>query len=62
LLKRYVGHSARLRQATNSGRAEGRWFQTESGKFDGPATESFDGEFETFDVIVGIRYVFGRAK
>jgi opacity protein-like surface antigen len=42
--------------------AEGRWFQTESGKFDGPATESFDGEFETFDVIVGIRYVFGRTN
>jgi opacity protein-like surface antigen len=41
--------------------AEGRWFQTESGEFDGPGSESFDGEFETFDLLVGIRYVFGPA-
>jgi opacity protein-like surface antigen len=41
--------------------AEGRWFQTESGKFDGPGTESFDGEFETFDLLVGVRYVFSPA-
>ena len=41
--------------------AEGRWFQTESGKFDGPASESFDGEFETFDLLVGVRYAFGSA-
>ena len=41
--------------------AEGRWFQTKSGKFDGPGTESFDGEFETFDLLVGMRYVFSPA-
>ncbi len=41
--------------------AEGRWFQTESGEFDGPGSESFDGEFETFDLLVGIRYVFSPA-
>ena len=41
--------------------AEGRWFQTESGKFDGPGSERFDGEFETFDLLVGIRYVFSPA-
>jgi opacity protein-like surface antigen len=41
--------------------AEGRWFQTESGKFDGPGQESFDGEFETFDLLVGMRYVFSPA-
>lgn len=39
--------------------AEGRWFQTESGKFNGPSSENFDGEFETFDLLVGVRYVFG---
>lgn len=38
--------------------AEGRWFQTESGDFDGPQTESFDGKFETFDLLVGMRYDF----
>ena len=38
--------------------AEGRWFQTESGDFDGPQTESFDGEFETFNLLVGMRYDF----
>lgn len=38
--------------------AEGRWFQTESGKFDGPDRESFDGKFETFDLLVGMRYAF----
>jgi opacity protein-like surface antigen len=42
--------------------AEGRWFQTESGKFDGPGGDSFDGEFETFDLLVGLRYVFGPAR
>lgn len=41
--------------------AEGRWFQTESGKFDGPGSENFNGEFETFDLIVGVRYVFSPA-
>lgn len=41
--------------------AEGRWFQTESGKFDGPGGDNFDGEFETFDLLVGVRYVFGPA-
>lgn len=41
--------------------AEGRWFQTESGKFDGPGSERFDGEFETFDLLVGMRYVFSPA-
>ena len=41
--------------------AEGRWFQTESGEFDGPGSESFDGEFETFDLLVGMRYVFSPA-
>ena len=41
--------------------AEGRWFQTESGNFDGPGRESFDGEFETFDLLVGMRYVFSPA-
>jgi opacity protein-like surface antigen len=41
--------------------AEGRWFQTESGAFDGRSSESFDGEFETFDLLVGIRYVFSPA-
>lgn len=41
--------------------AEGRWFQTESGKFDGPGSERFDGEFETLDLLVGIRYVFSPA-
>ncbi len=38
--------------------AEGRWFQTESGDFDGPDGESFDGKFETFDLLVGMRYAF----
>jgi opacity protein-like surface antigen len=42
--------------------AEGRWFQTESGKFDGPDGESFNGEFETFDLLVGVRYVFSPAR
>ena len=41
--------------------AEGRWFQTESGKFDGPDEESFNGEFETFDLLIGMRYVFSPA-
>ncbi len=39
--------------------AEGRWFGTGPGRYDGPATENFDGEFETFDLLVGLRYVFG---
>ena len=38
---------------------EGRWFQTASGAFDGPDSESFDGEFESFDLLVGVRYAFG---
>jgi opacity protein-like surface antigen len=41
--------------------AEARWFKTESGEFDGPGSESFDGEFETFDLLVGMRYVFSPA-
>lgn len=41
--------------------AEGRWFQTESGKFDGPGGDTYDGEFETFDLLVGVRYVFSPA-
>jgi opacity protein-like surface antigen len=41
--------------------AEGRWFQTESGEFDGPGGDNFDGDFETFDLLVGIRYVFSPA-
>jgi opacity protein-like surface antigen len=41
--------------------AEARWFQTESGKFDGPGGDNFDGEFETFDLLVGMRYVFSPA-
>lgn len=41
--------------------AEGRWFQTESGKFDGPGGDNYDGEFETFDLLVGVRYVFSPA-
>jgi opacity protein-like surface antigen len=41
--------------------AEARWFQTESGKFDGPGGDNFNGEFETFDLLVGIRYVFSPA-
>lgn len=42
--------------------AEGRFFQTESGEFAGPDGEGFDGEFTTFDVIVGMRFVFGPAR
>ncbi|WP_167620191.1 outer membrane protein [Paracoccus ravus] len=38
--------------------AEARWFQTESGEFEGPDQESFDGEFETFDLLVGMRFAF----
>lgn len=38
--------------------AEGRWFQTESDRFEGPADENFDGEFETFDLLVGTRFAF----
>ena len=38
--------------------AEGRWFQTESDKFEGPDGESFDGKFETFDLLVGMRFAF----
>ena len=38
--------------------AEGRWFETKSGEFDGPEQESFDGKFETFDLLVGMRYAF----
>ncbi|MCZ0963957.1 outer membrane protein [Paracoccus benzoatiresistens] len=38
--------------------AEGRWFQTESDTFDGPDQESFDGKFETFDLLVGMRFAF----
>lgn len=38
--------------------AEGRWFQTEADKFDGPDGESFDGKFETLDLLVGMRFAF----
>lgn len=38
--------------------AEGRWFQTESDKFEGPDQESFDGKYETFDLLVGMRFAF----
>lgn len=38
--------------------AEGRWFQTESGRFDGPGGDNFDGKFKTFDLLVGMRYGF----
>lgn len=38
--------------------AEGRWFQTESGRFDGPGGDNFDGKFETFDLLAGLRYDF----
>jgi opacity protein-like surface antigen len=38
--------------------AEGRWFQTESDKFEGPDQESFDGRFKTFDLLVGMRFAF----
>ena len=38
--------------------AEGRWFQTESDKFEGPDQESFDGKFETFDLLVGVSFAF----
>jgi opacity protein-like surface antigen len=38
--------------------AEGRWFQTESDKFEGPDQESFDGKFETLDLLVGMRFAF----
>lgn len=38
--------------------AEGRWFQTESGRFDGPGGDNFDGKLETFDLLAGMRYAF----
>ncbi|WP_207099683.1 outer membrane protein [Paracoccus shandongensis] len=38
--------------------AEGRWFQTESDRFEGPEDESFDGKFETFDLLVGVTFAF----
>ncbi|MFZ0099044.1 MAG: outer membrane beta-barrel protein [Gemmobacter sp.] len=38
--------------------AEGRWFQTESDTFEGPDQESFDGKFETFDLLVGMSFAF----
>ena len=41
--------------------AEGRWFPMKSGKFDGPGGDSFDGDFETFDLLIGMRYVFRPA-
>ncbi len=41
--------------------AEGRWFQTESDRFDGPGGDNFDSEFEAFDVLFGVRYVFNPA-
>lgn len=37
---------------------EGRWFGTESGKFDGPSNLNFSGSFETFDLLVGASYSF----
>ncbi|MDS9468643.1 outer membrane beta-barrel protein [Paracoccus sp. MBLB3053] len=38
--------------------AEGRWFQTESGRFDGPGGDYFDGKLESFDLLAGLRYTF----
>ena len=38
--------------------AEGRWLQTESGTFEGPEDEGFEGKFETFDLLVGMRHRF----
>ena len=38
--------------------AEGRWLQTELGRFDGPGGDNFDGKLETFDLLVGLRYAF----
>ena len=38
--------------------AEGRWFQTESDRFEGPADENFDGRFKTFDLLVGMSFAF----
>jgi opacity protein-like surface antigen len=38
--------------------AEGRWFQTESARFDGPGGDNFNGKFETFDLLAGLRYAF----
>ena len=38
--------------------AEGRWLQTESGRFDGPGGDNFDGKLETFDLLAGLRYAF----
>jgi opacity protein-like surface antigen len=38
--------------------AEGRWFQSESGDFEGPDGESLDGRFEGFDLLVGLRVAF----
>lgn len=38
--------------------AEGRWFQTESGRFDGPGGDNFNGKLETFDLLAGLRYAF----
>jgi opacity protein-like surface antigen len=38
--------------------AEGRWFQSESGNFEGPDGESLDGRFEGVDLLVGLRVAF----
>ncbi len=38
--------------------AEGRWFQTESDRFEGPADENFEGRFKTIDLLVGVSFAF----
>lgn len=39
--------------------AEARWFQTQEGEFRGPSKLNYDGDFDTFDLLVGVRYAFG---
>lgn len=39
--------------------AEARWFQTQEGEFRGPSRLNFDGDFDTFDLLIGVRYAFG---
>lgn len=38
--------------------AEGRWFQTESDRFEGPADENFEGRFKTIDLLDGVSFAF----
>jgi opacity protein-like surface antigen len=37
---------------------EVRWYGTDSGEFSGPGNLSWDGSFETFDLLVGATYNF----